>query len=170
MTLQLNDLHAEFDPGRCTLKLFDAGHQELFVCEARNRTTADGQYGHYGNCPPGEFVLGVPSPRGSIPLGMWFIPVLDYDNNHAMAEHGRVGIGIHGGGSGLLHPFAGRQGWQVTHGCIRVQNEDLQRLAVMVNDAQRCEGRVYLTVLPRSPAVPGGADDWAPAADLAEGE
>jgi hypothetical protein len=35
---------------------------------------------------------------------------------------------IHGGGSSLPDPYAPRQGWRPTYGCIRMQNEDIQNL------------------------------------------
>jgi RHS repeat-associated protein len=35
---------------------------------------------------------------------------------------------IHGGGKGLANPLADRQGWMPTHGCTRMQNEDIKAL------------------------------------------
>ena len=42
----------------------------------------------------------------------------------------RSSIAIHGGGlgKGIHHPFASRQGWLATHGCVRMQNEDIVQL------------------------------------------
>ena len=34
------------------------------------------------------------------------------------------GRDLHGGGSDLTDPYAPRQGWEATYGCIRMQNED----------------------------------------------
>lgn len=42
------------------------------------------------------------------------------------------GRDIHGGGSGLADPFALRQGWVPTYGCLRMQNEDGIELAAMI--------------------------------------
>jgi len=42
---------------------------------------------------------------------------------------------IHGGGSGLEDPFAPRQGWLGTYGCLRMQNEDGQALSRLIIDA-----------------------------------
>ena len=174
MTLGLNDLHAIFDRGARTLKVWDVNHQCVLSCEARNRTTVDGQYGHDGNCPPGEFIFGMPIAMGSVPFGPYFIPILDYGANHAMKDHGRSGIGAHGGGSGLAQPFAPRQGWQVTHGCWRLQNEDLDALVKLLNAAHADGGVCYVTVDAPSPAVPlppsSLDDDWAPLVELAPGE
>ena len=36
---------------------------------------------------------------------------------------------IHGGGYGLENPLAAKQGWQPTHGCTRMQNDDLTDFA-----------------------------------------
>ncbi len=163
MILSLHDLHLILDPSARQLTLWDANHNCLLRCEARNKTTADGQFYHDGNCPPGEYVLGPPSPRGSVPFGPWFIPILDYPGHSTMVHYGRSGIGIHGGGSGLAAPFATRQGWQITHGCWRVQNLELGALVLLVRKARQAGSLVYVTV---NAAVPGaeddGVDDWAP--------
>ena len=42
------------------------------------------------------------------------------------------GRDIHGGGSGLDEPYAPRQGWQPTLGCLRMQNEDGIELSAMI--------------------------------------
>lgn len=42
---------------------------------------------------------------------------------------------IHGGGSSLADPYAPRQGWARTLGCLRMQNEDGEALAQMIIDA-----------------------------------
>ena len=42
------------------------------------------------------------------------------------------GRDIHGGGSGLPDPFALRQGWQPTLGCLRMQNGDGIELSAML--------------------------------------
>lgn len=96
---------------------------------------ADGEpgdpYGHNHKCPPGEYTLGSPIPSQTppdpvqdAPYGFWFTALWDTPESQAMARHGRAGIGIHGGGSDLPDPFAARQGWEWTHGCLRLQNED----------------------------------------------
>lgn len=161
------DLHMELDGNARTLKLYDAEHKLLLQCEARNRTTANGQYGHDGNCPPGEFLLGAPSPRGTVPFGPFFIPILDYDGYQEMRHYGRRGIGLHGGGTGLARPMADRQGWQVTHGCWRVQNEDLQKLTGIVFSCQEKGGEVFVTVAPMLVVESNVEDDWGPAVTLA---
>lgn len=67
------------------------------------------------------------------------------------SSRGRAGIGWHGGGSRLLDPWAPLQGWQVTHGCLRSQNQDLERVEQTVDFVLKNGGRVWLTVVP-----PGG--------------
>ena len=42
---------------------------------------------------------------------------------------------IHGGGSNLDDPYAPRQGWLPTYGCLRMQNEDGQALSLLLIDA-----------------------------------
>jgi hypothetical protein len=39
---------------------------------------------------------------------------------------------LHGGGKGLANPLADRQGWMPTHGCTRLQNEDIKALTKRV--------------------------------------
>ena len=90
---------------------------EAWSCEARGEAVGNGPIG------PGVYQLGAPEfndpgdTQDLTEMGPYFIPV----NN----VPGRGGIGIHGGGTGTAHPLAARQGWVVTLGCIRVQNEDL---------------------------------------------
>lgn len=45
------------------------------------------------------------------------------------------GRDIHGGGSSLPDPYASRQGWLCTYGCLRMQNEDGEELSRMMIDA-----------------------------------
>lgn len=146
MNLQPADLHFIFDDSANRLRVWDAQHRMVFECEARNSTVNNGQYGHFGNCPRGEFVLGPSEPRSSVPLGFWFTPIMDYGDNHAMKEHGRAAIGIHGGGSGLAHPYAPEQGWMITEGCIRVFNSSNEMIARRVRAAAHAGGTVYFTV------------------------
>lgn len=42
---------------------------------------------------------------------------------------------IHGGGTGLPEPYALRQGWLPTHGCLRMQNVDGEELSRLIIDA-----------------------------------
>jgi hypothetical protein len=147
MNLQPHDLHLVFNPKTNHLAIWDANHHQVLACEAHNRTVADGQLGHFGNCPAGEFLLGEPIVKNTVPFGPFFIPVLDYLNHHTMRDFHREGIGIHGGGSGLPHPFMGRQGWVETEGCIRVQNVDLGSIVTLVRIAQKKTGKCYLTVI-----------------------
>lgn len=146
MNLNLNDLHVTFDAKERSLKVWQPSGNLLWQTEARNRTTDDGQLGHDGNCPPGDFILGAPREKNEVPFGPWFIPVLDYQGHHAMRDFEREGIGIHGGGSGLADPFGPYQGWMVTHGCIRLQNAPLCHFESLVRGVQTHGGTVYLTV------------------------
>lgn len=51
------------------------------------------------------------------------------------------GRDIHGGGSSLDKPFAPRQGWRPTYGCIRMQNEDVQDLSKKIQDYKDRTGK-----------------------------
>ena len=146
MDLKHGDLHMILDAADRTLKLFEPGGELVFGCEARNRTVYEG-FGHDAHCPPGEYSLGSPRAKNTIPFGPWFIPILDYAQHHTMIDFGRAGIGLHGGGSGLADPFADRQGWQITEGCWRLANIDLRRLVALVKPIQMAGGVVYCTVI-----------------------
>ncbi len=97
-------------------------------CEAHGEAVA----GSNGPLAPGTYVLGTPTPvdpedmldgeASCRAMGPYFIPV----NN----TPGRVGIGIHGGGSAAVHPLNAQQGWFPTLGCIRLQNVDLYHVAL----------------------------------------
>lgn len=157
MNLGKNDLHLEFDPNAEKLKGFDAAGKMFLVCECRNRTTNDGSYSHNGWVPPGDFILAAPEARNTVPFGAWFIPILDVAPGGPMAQNGRAGIGIHAGGSGLAQPLSPHQGWQITHGCLRLQGADLALLVKFVHTAQKT-GKCFITVVPRHP----GAELLAP--------
>lgn len=85
-----------------------------------------------GDTPPGRYRLGditaIPADdRQASAFGPYFIDLIELEGQES--RFGRAGIGIHGGGSGLPEAWAARrQGWKVTHGCVRVQNEDLMRV------------------------------------------
>jgi hypothetical protein len=100
-------------------------------------TQAD-PYGRDCKCPPGLYFVGAPTacakrnPDGSVTTqhdddaayGCWFTPLYDDPTSDAFQKHGRAGIGIHGGGSAAPDPFALKQGWYATLGCLRLQNVD----------------------------------------------
>lgn len=151
MNLGKNDLHFSFDPNAERLKLFNTTGM-IFTCECRNRTTNPGQYGFRGFCPPGDFILGAPVPKNTVSFGAWFIPILDEGPGGPMQQNGRAGVGLHGGGSGLAQPLSPHQGFQITHGCLRVQNADLAMIVKFVHTAQKT-GKCFLTVLPRHPSA-----------------
>ena len=120
----MTKIHLVYIDGEERLKVFNPCGSLAFTCECRNQTTAHG-YGNDGKCPPGTYDLLPPEARSNVAEGHWFIPLADVP--------GRVGIGLHGGGTGLPGALtADRQGWQVTHGCLRLQNEDLARVVSLL--------------------------------------
>jgi len=95
-------------------------------CAASNAVVAG-----LSGCPNGTYTLGAPEynePEETANLramGPYFIPIYNIP--------GHDGIGIHGGGSAAAHPLAARQGFFPTENCIRVQNDDLYRIAQNVS-------------------------------------
>lgn len=144
-----NDRHLLFDDDRNRAKLFDSDGHLLWACPMQNSTVNQGSFGHNGNCPRGEFRLGDSIDLHSPAFGYHFTPVEDYGEHREMARWGRSGIGIHGGGTGLPDPFADRQGWMRTHGCLRVQNRDNARLVSENRSVRHAGGVIYLTVMGR---------------------
>lgn len=134
------DLHVLFNDDTNRLSVWNSRHVEIMAVECRNDATAGPGFGHNGRCPRGVYELGKPVAAHDVPFGFWFIPLLGEE------AHGRGGIGIHGGGSGLKDSFAERQGWQLTHGCLRLQNQDLDALVGLILSTKAARGQVYLTV------------------------
>lgn len=155
------DLHLVVSGPERSAKLFAAGGAKLFDCEAR----CEGQAGtldpgngqrrakwdvQNGDTPPGDYqiirVERIPrtDPQWAA-LGrvyFWLKPI-----SGAAAAIGDVGVGGHGGGSNLADPWALRQGWLITHGCVRFQNEDILHLADLVEPALAAGHKAVLTVL-----------------------
>jgi len=120
--------------------------KSVFQCEAR----CYGQHNNWrapnGDTPPGLYEVGVVyDTSGESPYGEYCVDLIDLEGQET--GNGRAGISLHGGGSGLANPFAPYQGWQATHGCIRVQNADLTRIVRMLKDARKKDAKVFLTVV-----------------------
>ncbi|HET6456320.1 MAG TPA: L,D-transpeptidase family protein [Armatimonadota bacterium] len=80
---------------------------------------ADGKNGCYYKVGPIEEIE-----KGSLDFGFYKIRI----TGKPADQHGRTGLLIHGGGKNLPNPLADFQGWQCTHGCIRMQNALLKVL------------------------------------------
>lgn len=146
MVLNQHDLHFVFSDTQNRVQCWNADHTLIWQNEMRNSTVNNGTFGHFGNCPRGEFLLGMTLKENSAPFGFWFTPVLDYGDHHAMKALGRSGIGVHGGGSGLANWRLPMQGWIQTHGCLRLQNAANEEFVKLVHDSHAAGGVCYLTV------------------------
>lgn len=115
--------------------------------EAKNAVTRDSN----GQFPAGEYYFGDPrGPRGTTnrTTGNWFIPILNVP--------GRQDMGLHGGGSCAgTQAFDDRQPWCSTLGCIRMQNEDVEIIAGLIEWEQRNNRSSKILILPAYPS--GGA-------------
>ena len=109
-----------YDPALNRMVFFDG--ENFYDYEARNRVTSDKTPIEPGfkskDVQPYPFVG--PKPR--------FGPG---DCTYIETWHPN-GKDIHGGGSGLPDPYAPRQGWIPTQGCIRMQNEDVDDLSTKI--------------------------------------
>jgi hypothetical protein len=141
---------------RHTVPAHDVGVNDQYI------TAGMDEYGSRCKCPPGDYGVGAPmacatrNPDGSVTknnsddaaYGCYFIPLIDSHGNES--EHGRAGIGLHGGGSDLANPFALHQSppWEYTYGCIRLINADLESILVpFVKFIQSHGGTVTISVV-----------------------
>ena len=89
-------------------------------------------YGRYCEIPPagrdsgGYYHVGPIQDVPSVSLDFGFYKIRLTGPPADM--HGRSGLLIHGGGKKLPDPLADFQGWQCTHGCVRMQNAHLKAL------------------------------------------
>lgn len=168
MLLKPHDTHMILDRSARSLQLYALGGTLLLECEAHNVTTNNaGAFSeHNAPCPPGQYLLGPPVEKNTVPFGKYFLLLADYDGHHTMAENGRSGVGLHGGGSGQPDPFAPHQGWTVTHGCWRLANASLEQLVSLLRPLRASGGRCFVTVATPAP----GAEAAMIGDDLVEGE
>src|SRR5262249_46177606 len=125
-----SDIHFVFNARTHLLKCFDSAGRCHWMIEAHGEGTNGPGYDVVGgDTPPGLYRC---SPPEAIPsddaeagaYGPYFVNLLEMEKQES--SRGRAGVGVHGGGSGLPNPyFSKHQGWVYTHGCIRLQNEDL---------------------------------------------
>lgn len=128
-----NDLHIVVNGETQKLVAYRKDGSVVYACPAR----CFGQHADWtrtnGDTPPGVYRCGtIYDTRGEASYGRWCVDLEDLEGQET--GNGRAGISLHGGGSGLANPFAPYQGWQATHGCIRVQNADLERLVSLIRE------------------------------------
>lgn len=139
------DLHIIVNGASQSLMTYQRDGQGIFRCPAR----CYGQHNNWrqpnGDTPPGLYRVGqLYDTQGEAAYGQWCLDLEDLQGQET--DNGRAGISLHGGGSGLADPFAPYQGWQSTHGCIRLQNADLAKLVELIQRTKHQGGTVYLTV------------------------
>jgi RHS repeat-associated protein len=137
-----------------TLRLFSEDGHALFEAAAAVRGKHQDRSWKDGDTPFGAYLIAGRKDHDPArqEYGSFFFP-MEYiagENVQFMERYGgnrdNAGIGIHGGGSGLVHPQVDRQGWVNTLGCIRLQNEDLGYLASQI-EALKKNGDAYGFVL-----------------------
>lgn len=144
-----NALHIVVDgnEGAQQLKVFGRDGHLVFRCAAHTWGQHENWRLPNGDTPPGKYEVGtIYDTTGEAPYGHYCIDLVDLEGQETL--NGRAGISLHGGGSGLSDPFAPRQGWVATHGCIRVQNEDLEHIVALIRDTVKHGSNVLLTVVP----------------------
>lgn len=97
---------------------------------------ADGKDDMFYNVGPIEDI-----PKGSKSFGFYAIPL----TGPPADKHGRTGLLIHGGGNKLPDPLADYQGWQCTHGCVKMQNIHVKALVKTLRSLPK-DADVRLTV------------------------
>jgi L,D-transpeptidase-like protein len=141
------DRHFVFNATHHRLNCFKSNGTLEWAMEARGEGTKGDSSKPFGNTPPGlyrvdkvETLSNNSDNKAYGPYRIALVPVeLDKGTD-------RSGFYIHGGGSDLSQPFASEQGWEKTHGCIRVQNHSLGLIVNKVKGVQGKNGRVWVSV------------------------
>lgn len=154
ITLGAHDVHIVVSRTGRKAKCFVAGGALRWTIEARCEGSDGPGWNEAvvgGDTPLGRYLITAVEPLAhSDPqwrsFGWFYLWLAELDGQET--KYGRAGVGWHGGGSGCPDPWAPFQGWTVTHGCIRSQNEDLQKRVVpSVNWALKNGGKCYLSVV-----------------------
>ena len=138
------DRHLVFNASQHNLKCYRRDGTLEWHMEAHGEGTGGDSSLPNGNTPPGLYLVGrIEQTAGDDRYGPYAIKLdpVELDKGGT-----RDGIYIHGGGSGLKKPLAPRQGWRNTHGCIRVQNDQLGTIVNKVRGVQGRTGQVWVTV------------------------
>ena len=142
-----NDIHVVIKASTETMNVFEYGGKKLWGIEAHTYGQHPDWKKKYGDTPRGLYVVGVIyDTRGEAAYGDWCIDLVDLQGQER--DNGRDGISIHGGGSASPRPFAEKQGWYATHGCVRVQNGDMRtKVYPTFKSVKDKGGRVFVTVI-----------------------
>jgi hypothetical protein len=133
--LKEGDYHLIVNDGTETCKVFDYTGTQLHLLPA----LAKGVYGpginvKGGDTPPGLYKMGLLyRTKPTEPQSIWMsYGALCWDleeQEDQESSRGRAGIALHGGGTGARpHHLAPRQELLPTFGCIRMHNEDLEKV------------------------------------------
>lgn len=148
-TIREGDHIFTFNATEKKLKYFLSNGMMQWFVEARGEGSKSG-FATDGDTPPGLYQLMDPQwisvkDDHARAVGRWFIPMQPSISRTYVANN-RTDLGIHGGGSHLASPLSNQQGWETTRGCIRVQNEDLNKIAYAVQRALKSGSSVWLHV------------------------
>jgi hypothetical protein len=105
-----------------------------------------------GDTPAGLYIAGtIYETRETEPwhiwasYGKWCVDMEEQQNQEASV--GRAGICLHGGGSGLPDPLAPKQPLVATFGCVRMHNQDLDKIVIPCLKSVRAKGgTMWITV------------------------
>lgn len=151
-TLGPRDVHIVINTLTDRAKCFVPGESEpRWTVSAHNEGVRGPGFDRtYGDTPPGLWLITAaenipPSDPDANAFGPVYFYMQPVAGDALLVD--RPGVGWHGGGSGLPSPRAPRQGWQVTHGCLRSQNQDLiKHVEPTVRYVLDRGGRVWVTV------------------------
>ena len=140
------DLHIVIDASAESMQCYNAKGEKLWGIEAHTYGQHPDWRKRYGDTPRGVYEVGVIyDTKGEAAYGDWCIDLIDLEGQER--DNGRDGISIHGGGSASPRPFAEKQGWYATHGCVRVQNGDMRKYVYPALKAAKDVGaRIFVTV------------------------
>lgn len=140
-----NDIHIVINGDAKSLVAYDVNGKPKLQGEAH----CYGQHADWtrtnGDTPPGVYEVGeIFDTPGEAAYGWYCIDLIDLEGQES--KYRRAGISIHGGGTNLPNPFAPRQGWLATHGCVRVQNFFLEMIVKLIKSTRALGGRVFVQV------------------------
>lgn len=140
------DVHIVVDASSESMQCYDHTGKKLWQIEAHTYGQHPDWRKTNGDTPRGLYVVGqIYDTRGEAAYGDWCIDLVDLEDQER--GNGRDGISIHGGGSASPRPFAEKQGWYATHGCIRCQNGDMRKFVHPTISKLKAQGqKVFVTV------------------------
>jgi len=132
----VKDPRTEGGVGTASVTLLNRAGRTIQSSEALARGGSSNRMAAGGDTPFGVYqYTGSHGGSGTDRLGPQFgTGKIDLEPTAGEAlNSGRSDLRMHGGGSDVHDPYEAEQGWEGTHGCVRMQNEDVNSLIGSIN-------------------------------------